>query len=145
MIKFYNFYFYIGKSRDICHEAAALIYFTEEYLTYPKDYVLFFKERQLIEEIERTSAIVKYKVFAIDDLTEQITLLIVGKPEAIENFKILISFQKSEFDEINSLKMQNKMLFEAIFNQDRVSVPFGSISNAPRNFAEAVKSGIIKH
>ena len=107
---------------------------------------MFFCQRQLMEEMVSKAGIVKLELFDYESIN--IDLLIIGKPESIENFKILLDFQKAEYDEINSLQMKNKTLLQEVFNQQRICTSSGQFTNkhslcsVSLNFAEAVKSSI---
>src|SRR5699024_10875110 len=105
---------------------------------------------KLVEEIVAKSGIVKLELFTDNEKADEIELLIIGKPDSIENFKMILSYQKAEQDEINEFKYKHKILLQEIFNLQRKTGPMTgnwqcSIAHGfsmPKNFAEAVKAGI---
>ena len=130
-----------------------MVNFGEEKVKYPKDFVDFFKNRQIIDEIVTKSGIFKLEHFTPKlNPAEEIHFFIIGKSESIENFKIMIDFQKADYDEIKELTFkldtirhelfikQNKYPKLGLGKNSIVAIPRGF--SVPRNFAEAVKTGI---
>lgn len=133
---------YLGVSMEACDRAKEIICYTEESVIYPREYAELFKEKKLMDEIVDKSNVVKVALF---DKEEGILLNMIGKPKDFEEFKIILNYQKAEFDEINLLKAKNKAMHHEIFSRQRKGGPLASLSHncpMPRNFAEAVKSGM---
>lgn len=97
-----------------------------------------------------TSGVIRVELFSQKDVDDEIQILIVGKPDTFENFKIIFEFQKADQDEINQFKYQLKMLKKQAYGMQS-GLPLSSIANnnnsrkdMPKNFADAVKSGAMQ-
>lgn len=144
-ILYLKFLYWVGVSQEVCKAAADVLYFDEEQITYPIDFIQLFYDSKLVDEIITASGVLKVELFGQNKEDDQLKLLIIGKPDTFEKFKIILDFQKEDQDEINQLKYQLKMLRQQLYTmQTGASLSARTTNNnkaTPKNFADAVKLG----
>jgi len=123
-----------------------MLNFGEEQVTFPEECREIFEDKKLIHDIVFKSGVIKIIPFSNEEFKETTGLFVVGRPNDIENFKILFRYQSFEYLEIKALEKKKKLLQQKLFSRHRItsaSTNNGTLTSH-KNFAEAVKSGI-KH
>lgn len=107
----------IGDSLESCENAATIVNFREELISFPPDYEMLLSDAKFMNEIINKLGIYKVEYW-IHSQTQsgKNELLVLGKHKSIQDFKLLIDYQKVEQDEINQLKCLRNQLFQNLYN-----------------------------
>lgn len=137
---------FAGTTEVACHKVTQMLGYTDAHMEYDLECSKFFTDKPLIQDLLEKSGLFQIKLITPqeDPNCQKIHLEVIGLGQNIENFKILLNYQLSEWKEIEAMKAHNYKLYKQISQTrgpshgSRFYKPYFH-SDTPKNFADAVK------
>lgn len=114
-----------------------MLNYVEDDLLVPVKFRDFFADKSLIQEMCDKSNVVQINLYSPSSDSEEgdtIKIHLVGTFDAVENFKVMLHYQLSEYKKIGELRAKFKELLTGR-SRGRITI------DGSRKFADVVKSG----